>query len=245
MTAPIESQEAAAWLPRTFDEVFLEGVGGVMELLLIRHGEAAPLQVEDGGETYDPPLTALGRRQARALAMRLRQEGGLSRLYTSPLARTRQTARAVALELDLPVVEVYDLREVELRRPTATEPSAKTPDAGAALLRFQRSGLWQDLPYMEPGTPLRARVRRAIEDICTANPRRRVAVICHAGVINAYLADLYGIDRDMFFLPRNTSISRLRVLGEARVIERLNDAQHLAGVGEGEEELIPTLESLP
>jgi probable phosphoglycerate mutase len=226
----------------SFAQVFLEGVAGVTDLWLVRHGEAEPSRASEGGGVYDPPLTRLGQRQAQRLALRLRAEGGVDRLYSSPLRRARQTAEAVALELDLPVIEVFDLREVEWRPISLTAGGGRAARTALDEARavFQRSGRWDSFPWCEASASLRSRVRRAIDGICSANAGRRLAVFCHGGVINAYLADLYGTERDMLLLPRNTSINALRILGEMHFIDCLNDAQHLVGIAEDDEDLHPT-----
>ena len=79
-------------------------------LLLVRHGETD--WNADGrlqGHT-DRPLSDHGRRQARELAGELEDEE-LEAIYSSDLARARETAEIVAERLGLPVVLDADLRE--------------------------------------------------------------------------------------------------------------------------------------
>lgn len=75
--------------------------------LFVRHGESADnaKKIRSGGDA-DPELTENGMRQARGLARELaaglgERIGGLA-LITSPLRRTRETARIIAVELGLP-----------------------------------------------------------------------------------------------------------------------------------------------
>jgi broad specificity phosphatase PhoE len=82
----------------------------VTTLLLVRHGETD--WNADGrlqGHT-DRPLTDFGRRQARQLAEEL-SEQELEAIYSSDLARARETAEVVGERLELPVVLDPDLRE--------------------------------------------------------------------------------------------------------------------------------------
>jgi broad specificity phosphatase PhoE len=82
----------------------------VTTLLLVRHGETD--WNADGrlqGHT-DRPLTDFGRRQARQLAEELEREE-LEAIYSSDLARARETAEIVGERLELPVVLDADLRE--------------------------------------------------------------------------------------------------------------------------------------
>ena len=79
-------------------------------LLLVRHGETD--WNADGrlqGQT-DRPLSEFGRSQARQLADELEDEE-LEAIYSSDLARARETAEIVGDRLGLPVVLDPDLRE--------------------------------------------------------------------------------------------------------------------------------------
>jgi broad specificity phosphatase PhoE len=79
-------------------------------LLLVRHGETD--WNADGrlqGQT-DRPLSDFGRRQARQLADELAGDG-LEAIYSSDLARARETAQIVGERVGLPVVLDPDLRE--------------------------------------------------------------------------------------------------------------------------------------
>ena len=84
-------------------------------LLLVRHGETdwnAEGRLQ--GHT-DRPLSDFGRRQARRLGDQLKSEElegeGLQAIYSSDLARARETAEIVGERLGLPVELDPDLRE--------------------------------------------------------------------------------------------------------------------------------------
>jgi broad specificity phosphatase PhoE len=82
----------------------------VTTLLLVRHGETdwnAEGRLQ--GHT-DTPLNELGRRQALTLADELAGDG-IEAVYSSDLARARETAEIVAERLRLAVVLDPDLRE--------------------------------------------------------------------------------------------------------------------------------------
>jgi len=82
----------------------------VTTLLLVRHGETdwnAEGRLQ--GQT-DRPLSDFGRRQARQLAEALEGEE-LEAIYSSDLARARETAEIVGERLGLPVELDPDLRE--------------------------------------------------------------------------------------------------------------------------------------
>jgi 2,3-bisphosphoglycerate-dependent phosphoglycerate mutase len=91
---------------------------GAVDVILARHGSVEhrppdPVGQSDGviGAASDPDLTELGRRQAAALATRLR-DVPVRGLFVTPLRRTQQTAAPLAGELGLEPRVEPDLREV-------------------------------------------------------------------------------------------------------------------------------------
>jgi broad specificity phosphatase PhoE len=213
--------------------------GGV-ELYIVRHADALPDadEVVDGGYNAQA-LSALGRRQAEALADRLR-EISLAAIYTSPMARAIQTARPTAVSHLLEIQPVEELREIGLGTLESDTVAGVTPEEVSTMLRTRlreianiavSTGSWESIPGTEPSELLRARLATAMDRIISAHPGERVLVVSHAGAINAYLAALLGISHDYFFPTANTSISVLRALGERRMLFSLNDIAHLVQAG--------------
>jgi broad specificity phosphatase PhoE len=222
------------------NDPFLRLKSGSTEVYLIRHGDALPEAHEVADGTYDDQaLSELGRRQAQALAERMRSVP-LAAIYSSPIGRARQTAQYIADATEHEVLVVDGLREVMLG-PIGRELSQElTQEQLAALLRDRlreiavvavTSGTWASIPGSEPSDALRARVTGAINGLASQHPGQRIAVVSHAGSINAYLATLLGLQRDYFFPAANTSISIARIRGDQRMLLSLNDVAHLREPG--------------
>lgn len=82
-----------------------------MDVYVIRHGEAQDDIDDCYGGIADFPLTDNGRQTARATADQLR-DAMVQLLFTSPLARARETAEIIAAELGgLELMVVEDLQE--------------------------------------------------------------------------------------------------------------------------------------
>ena len=80
------------------------------ELYLVRHaapnrGSGVPYHIHPG-----PPLTPIGEREAIQTGQWLRNRG-IEQLFASPFLRTRTTAEAISLELELPITFAEALRE--------------------------------------------------------------------------------------------------------------------------------------
>ena len=71
----------------------------------------------------------------------------------------------------------------------------------------------------------------AFESIIANHPGQRVAVFCHAGVVNVWAARVLGIQRYLFFTPGYTSIHRFGAGRDGkRGVLSLNEQAHLRAV---------------
>ena len=194
-----------------------------MELIVIRHG----LPAAAAGD-LDPPLSTVGRRQAAAMAARLRTEP-IDAVYVSPLRRARQTAAPLEAALGHTAVVHDGLAEWD-RDADAYVPLEELRAAGderwAAMVAGDLAALGVDVGAF------RSRVRDAVDVIVATHPGERVAVVCHGGVINAVTADVLGLDRLLWFEPAYASITRvLAGRGGRRALRTVNDAAHLETPG--------------
>ena len=224
---------------KSTNDPFLIRRENAAELFLIRHGDAipGPEEIIPSGIYDDLPLSRRGREQAAALAERLKALH-FDAAYSSPLRRCQETAAPLLEALDLPLHIVEDVKEIALGniRPL---PNIKEGDDLQALtealtarqidiVRIAGSmGHWDGIPGSEPSHVFRTRVVDAIDEIARKHIGKRVLVFAHGGVINAYAAQVLGLEKDFFFPCANTSITVVRVAGTRRVVYTLNDVAHL------------------
>lgn len=195
------------------------------ELLLIRHGRSADV-VPGSDESLDPPLHELGHEQAQALARRLATKD-LAAIYASDLRRAAVTAGYLAESRALDVQSRPDLREVWLGEWERGEFRRRAYARDPEWLEFARSGRWDLVPGSEGDDALRARVSGAIGEIAARHRGESVAVVVHGGVINAYLAETFGMPASWFSLIENTSITVVLAGAERRILASVNDCTHL------------------
>ncbi|MFI9834301.1 bifunctional RNase H/acid phosphatase [Streptomyces sp. NPDC051913] len=90
-------------------------MGAPATFVLLRHGETplTPQKRFSGSGGTDPSLSEVGREQARLVGEALARRGTVQEILASPLARTRQTAAAVAERLGLDVTVEDGLRETD------------------------------------------------------------------------------------------------------------------------------------
>lgn len=196
-----------------------------MDLVLVRHGE--PVRIEGAQGAADPPLTERGREQARAVARWLREAETLDAVVASPLRRAGQTAEPIAEAYGLGVEVDDELAEFDREAPdyVPVEELKATDDPRWRALAEDR---WHELhPDLDP-VAFRETVVGAIERIVEGHAGQRVAAVCHGGVINIFLAHVLGIERDLWFEPDYTSISRVAASRTGvRSIVSVNETAHL------------------
>jgi probable phosphoglycerate mutase len=189
------------------------------EVVLIRHAETSNDPLEDG-------LSLAGNAQARAVAHRLASLW-LDCVYTAPEQPCYETSRILFDCLGAELQVCYDLRDLQIKDDCSANSLPGQSDASWARERFLCQPRWDAIPGAEPTRGFRSRSIQAIEKIIAAHPARRVAVVTHASVINAYLSMLLDIPRDVFFSPDYASISIIRSHQDLYAVRSINDTGHL------------------
>jgi broad specificity phosphatase PhoE len=70
-----------------------------------------------------------------------------------------------------------------------------------------------------------------MQQIVDECPGQKVAIACHGGVIQTYVAMVLGLtNTDFPFYAFNASVTSIRAFQDKRAIWRLNDLAHLEGV---------------
>lgn len=213
---------------RPIDRAFLSDDPEAGMLIMVRHGQQdwPDQETSTVGDWIDPPLSELGRRQAAAVAKYLENDT-VTAVYSSELKRAFHTGQAIADRHDLTVETISELEEIQLygklpRDSRAADLVGEKILAGARE-RFVRTKRWDSYPESETSAQFRQRIGLSMEAAIADHPGETVVVACHGGVINAYLADLLGIEMDMFYRPAHASVHRVRFKGTSRVIESLNE----------------------
>jgi len=179
-------------------------------LFLVRHGRAAA----GFGVHHDPGLDDLGRTQAASAANVLAPLGPLA-IYSSPLARARETAIPLAERWGVEPVIEHRVAEI----PSPTDDLAQR----AVWLRDAMQGRWRALP-----ADLQ-RWRHALIERLLAIDEDSV-VFCHYVAINVAVGAATADDRLVCFRPDNGSITRLANNDRRlRVIELGRESETLVG----------------
>ncbi|WP_274401420.1 histidine phosphatase family protein [Sporolactobacillus sp. CQH2019] len=190
-------------------------------ICLLRHGEtewnaAGRLQGRE-----DIPLNAKGKEQAERVGQYL-QRTEFAAVFTSPLARAKETARIVNGYIGgLPMFESGDFTEKDYGLAsgmTVQERDSHFPDGR--------------IPGMEPFDQIEKRAMSGLEGIRRRFPDGLILLVAHGGLINTILALLsegrIGTGKTKLF---NTCISHIISDGSSWQIIDYNRIDHLGSFG--------------
>jgi probable phosphoglycerate mutase len=207
----------------------------VTQLVLVRHAEPLAATVEAGAPDEvigaDPALSARGHEQAQRFAAWLAatpDRADVSEIVTSTMRRARETAAPAVRLLDAAEsVAVEDLCEFDRGR--AEYRPVHERDETDEDWQSIRAGRF---PAYVDGRAFTTRVVDALDAIAARQaPRASAVVVCHAGVVNTYLAAVLGLERPLTFPLHHTSVSRVLVSRSgARRVSSVNETQHVAGM---------------
>jgi probable phosphoglycerate mutase len=203
---------------------------GAAELYVVRHADAVP-EANESFTIYDDyeahPLSARGRSQAEAVASRF-ADLGIVAVYASPVRRAWETAETIAEVAGVSVREEPDVTEIAIG-PTDDSMPLRDRLAWLAMIAI-RDGSWRGVEGTEPSEAVRTRMLRALDAIAARHPGERVAVVSHAGAINAALGAIVSSQHDFLFPLANASVSVVRIGGGRRLLMSANDTSHLAEI---------------
>jgi probable phosphoglycerate mutase len=187
-----------------------------MELVLIRHG--LPVRSQ---ETSDPPLSAVGRHQARRVGERLLEER-FDAVFASTMLRAIETAEPLAAAAGHSIQQREGI--VEFDRAAGTYIPMEE-------LKREDYARWKALADGEHEVDIEAFhevVAKTLEEIIQSHGGKRVAVFCHGGVINVWTAYVLKMAPRLFFQPDYASVHRYLCASTGqRNIVSLNDVSHL------------------
>lgn len=217
--------EYAAAVQEAFLQLLSPSSPQTTELLFVRHGEAVTTAPQQDAAA-DPALTENGRRQAELLAGKLAPERIVA-IYTSTSRASLETAATLSAVAGIRLVEAPELRDIDSDTRFVPECLGRAVLIAGIKRRFIVNPRWDALPAFEPSHRFRRRIVQAVEAIIACHGGKKVVLVTHHTAINAYLSMVLGIERDMFFLPEPTSVSRVRIQDDLYAVQNLNDNSHI------------------
>jgi broad specificity phosphatase PhoE len=198
------------------------------EIVIIRHGETAlnTRGVFRGRE--DVPLNERGERQATALAEALSEEP-LSAVFSSPLARALDTARAVAAMHDLTPKIDEAFNNIDLGEWQAREKEEVRREEPEQWRLWTHDPDSLRIPGGEALAQVRERSYRRTLELVREYEGRRVAVVSHRSVAKLLSGALLGLTSGYFwkFYLDNAAYSVFGFDEDRVVLLKWNESCHL------------------
>ena len=204
-------------------------IPSITRLIMVRHGETDWNRTRTIQGHRDIPLNAVGRAQARAVASQLAAEP-VRAVYSSDLARARETARAIAAVHDLEVIDEPGLRERHWGRFQGLrfdEIEALAPQAHERMVA-------RDPAYVLDGggeslEAVVARVRATLTHLGSAYRGATLVAVAHGGVLDAVwrIATGLALDAPRAFALPNAAVNVLEGDGEQWQIREWASTAHL------------------
>jgi len=154
---------------------------------LVRHGQTASSARKAYSGRSDVALTDLGRRQARDAAARL-ADAGIDAVFSSPLSRARDTARAIAEASGAPLTIDERLTEVDYHAFEGLDRAEARAKFGQAFEDWRADPFGAPVDGMEPLGDALQRARAATADVLAA--ATRPVIVGHQGILRIVLIAL-------------------------------------------------------
>jgi probable phosphoglycerate mutase len=204
-----------------------------VRLLLIRHAETGHNRDSRVQGQADVPLSDLGLRQAQALGRSLSDQP-IAAVVSSPLARARVTAEAVAAPHGLLVRSEPDLMELnvgEMEGLSTSEMRERFPDFLAEWVTERGPSL--RMPGGESLEEVQQRAWHVVERLRAQYDGETVALVSHNFVLSCLITRALEIALSDFrrFRLSVSGVTTLRFRADRTVLVHLNDTCHLADAG--------------
>ena len=203
-----------------------------MRFIFVRHGETEwNVTGRYQGQT-DVPLSEKGRAQAEALGKRF-ADIHVDEVYSSPLKRAYDTARAIAEPKGLPIHKVDGIKELNFGEWDGLTKEQLTEQFGEAFVKYRIEPF--HYPMAGEGTLNRAKLRvgAALEDIKEEfrHTDKTIVVVAHGGILKLAIFYLLDISSRLYRCIEldNTSLTSIDVEEDRCILRVLNDAHHLDG----------------
>jgi len=178
------------------------------------------------GAPADPPLTEEGHAQAKLLAAAIADGayGRVTAVVTSTMRRAIETGEPLAEALGVTAATEESIVELDDGWTSYGVGVEDYPSREAAWAAMDAG--WWGANSFDP-VAFRRRVRDGMDAVAAGHPGGAVAVVCHGGVISAYLAEVLGTERTVFFSPDYCSVSRVLVEPGYRELISANETLHM------------------
>lgn len=197
-----------------------------MTLLIIRHGESEAdlLNVHEGRADFT--LTNRGHDQAEAMAAYVKAHYKVSKIYSSPLTRAKQTAQHLSTAVSCPVI----LEPLLMKFNNGLIAGMDKEDASKKYPIVPNIPIHASVYEQESMLEFRFRADHILSKIISGGTQEdTVVIVSHGGMINQLYRSFLKlpVDSDIFFGTGDTGIHEWNLHADCRLIVKANQLSHL------------------
>ncbi len=198
-------------------------------IIIVRHGECKGNREGLFRGRSDFPLNEVGLYQARELAREIKTMQP-TRVFTSPLLRAMQTAKAIRQECNIEVEEREALNNIKLgpwEGKSKDYIAQKYPEQWQVWLNEPEKLI---IPGMESLDAVQERAKRDLDDIIKHHWGETVIVVSHRAVLKPLIASCLGLSKPYFWRIHLDTASYSIIHYERKqgfILVQLNQNKHL------------------
>jgi phosphoserine phosphatase len=199
------------------------------KILLVRHGHVEGIDPERFRGRTELPLTALGKRQAAATAVRIAGAWTPAAVYTSPMQRAVATGAPIAAACAAPARTLGDLNDIDYGAWSwKTHEAAREEDPEAYALWYAAPQLMR-FPGGESLPDLARRAGDALRLASQAHEHETVVMVGHDSLNRAMLMLLLDQPLSAYWKLAQSPCGINEIdIEDGRVrVQRINDTTHL------------------
>ncbi|MBI5779279.1 MAG: histidine phosphatase family protein [Planctomycetes bacterium] len=186
-------------------------------IYLVRHGVTKSNKAKIYMGASKEGLDADGVRQAKALGMKLASKC-ISTIYTSPIARAKQTARLISARLHTKIIIEKDLREMGLGIWQGMSELAIARQFPKEFALWNTRPAELRMPGRETISRVQNRAVKLIRKLARAHPGGKIIALTHVAIIRClilYFTHRHLNDYKKIDVP-NTSVFELKLYGNGK-----------------------------
>lgn len=201
-------------------------------IILTRHGHVDWIAPERFRGRAELPLSALGRRQAEAVARRIAESWQPVAIYTSPLSRCIDTGAAIAQATGAPAQVLEGLADTDYGQwqgLTHDEVRARWPEEHRTWLEGPDLAA---IPDGESLADVMARGTRVLREVLRRHGGQTLVLVGHDSINRVLLLQALGLPLARYWRLKQEPccLNEIAVEDDVFTLYRINETYHLAGV---------------
>ena len=221
------------WIKQKSGRIIRKESGIMTFIYLVRHGQTAWNKEEVFRGRTDVPLDVTGRKQAELVGQYFKGME-IHAVYSSPLARARETAEAIARFQNLKVEPLEAMIDMSFGNWEGHAHQEIREIDGRTYRQWVESPHLARLPGGESLDEVRARSMTALEELVRNHPGKSLVLVSHRVICKVLICAILGLDNSHFWhiTQDTTAINLIQYRNGKYILSLMNETCHLKALKE-------------